>query len=780
MNGAERIKTGTRILLAAALVFGAVGVVRANPVYQTANGTRPMGMGETFTAIANDGNAVAWNPAGLPGLQRHELTSMYSNLYGLGFSNGYLAYTFPVMDNHSVGFDWAHSGFDDSELMYRRDKISLAYGYRLTSYLSLGVNAKYLNTELGLDSRSLGTASGFGLDFGLLARPTDWLGIGLTAHDLSGTSVKHDTDISEQILSQRFRAGVAVYPFDGLTLAADVDDRIHLGAEYWLMGLVALRAGLQRDIETYGRPLGNTLHYSAGLSFRYRFLRFDYAYVNNPILPPTQYFSVSFLSSPSFVSIKNTEIKHSPIFRSLYRSYEDSPFLNLTIKNAAQEEVQATVKLEIPTLLDTAYEERIVLTPQSTKQYSINVSFPEDVLESDRAAFDHLVQPTVSITYQQNRQERETSSPTQNVYILGRNKISWTDPTRAASFVTSNDPAVDTFARQILLDYEDVLTTNFNNSNIGKAALLFDNLGALGTQYNPDQTTPFVQVAGETSAFDTIKFPGEMLHARVGDCDDLTVVYASLLTNLGIRVAMLDVDAPGEGHIYLMFDSGIAPEDAGKNFIDQNEFAEWNGAIWIPVEVTLIGRSFFDAWRNGASEYHRRKAEGYIHEFDVTEAQSVYRPGQVSSDVIEMPSREQVDLLLVQDLSAFDSRFEDMTLSAGIDLTTPEGLYEAGALALRYNRNTQAEDYLNKALALKPDIPDALNGLGVIATRNGDFEGALEFYNRALQLTPDDAGLHINIAITNYLMGRRVEAQQSYQRAVQLDPSLDGELLFLE
>jgi len=754
--------------------------VSAQGVYQAASGTRPLGMGETFTAIADDGNAVRWNPAGLPSLQRHELTSMYSDLFGLGFTNGYLGYTLPVFDNHAIGFDWFHSGFNDNELMFRREVVSFAYGYRLANYLSLGLSAKYVNMEMGLDNRSLGNASGFGLDLGLIARPTAWLRLGMTAHDISGTGVKYDTDVYEKIFKQRLRFGLALYPVDGLTVGADVDDRIHTGVEYWLFDLIGIRLGFQKDLETYGRPLGSTTHYSAGFSVRYKFLRFDYAFVHNPVLPGTQYFSVSFLSTPSFVTIKEARIRQSPIFRSLYRSYEGSPFVELTVKNAAQEELPATVQVKIPTLIDQPYEERIVLKPQSTDNYTVRVAFPENILQSDRSAFDNLVQPTVRISYIQGRQRKQTTGPVSSVYVLGRNKISWSDPRRAVSFITPEDPAVDAFSRGVILQYKDVLQKNFNNSNIGKALLLFDNLGALGIQYNPDQTTPFNKVAGEKSAFDTIKFPGEMLHAKIGDCDDLTVLYAALLQNLGIKTALLDVDAPGEGHIYLMFDSGIPPDNVARNFVDESEYVQWNGTIWIPVEVTMVGRSFYDAWRNGASEYHRRKAEGYIHEIDVLQAQATYRPGVFNSQPVDLPSAEAVAELLNRDIEAFDVRLQEMTLAAGISLDTPEGLYEAGATFLSHNLNDRAEEFLNKALKLKPDMADAINALGVIATRKGDYGRALELYQKAAALNPSDGGIQLNIAITYYLMGRRVEARQAYRRAVEIDPSLEGQLPFLE
>ena len=36
-------------------------------------GTRPLGMGGAFIAVADDGNTITWNPAGLPRLRWKEL-----------------------------------------------------------------------------------------------------------------------------------------------------------------------------------------------------------------------------------------------------------------------------------------------------------------------------------------------------------------------------------------------------------------------------------------------------------------------------------------------------------------------------------------------------------------------------------------------------------------------------------------------------------------------------------------------------------------------------------
>ena len=76
-------------------------------------GSRPLSMGGAFTAVADDANAITWNPAGLPGLRRTEFTSTYADLYAMGITQSYLGFVSPFSDRIAIGLDWARVGFDD-------------------------------------------------------------------------------------------------------------------------------------------------------------------------------------------------------------------------------------------------------------------------------------------------------------------------------------------------------------------------------------------------------------------------------------------------------------------------------------------------------------------------------------------------------------------------------------------------------------------------------------------------------------------------------------------
>ena len=99
------------------------------PRNQLPVGTRPIGMGESFVAVADDANAIFWNPAGLIQLRKQTINTMYTDLYNIGLRHSYLGYAVPLTDRHAIGLDWAHLGFDDDELNYSDNRFSLSYGF---------------------------------------------------------------------------------------------------------------------------------------------------------------------------------------------------------------------------------------------------------------------------------------------------------------------------------------------------------------------------------------------------------------------------------------------------------------------------------------------------------------------------------------------------------------------------------------------------------------------------------------------------------------------------
>jgi tetratricopeptide (TPR) repeat protein len=134
-------------------------------------------------------------------------------------------------------------------------------------------------------------------------------------------------------------------------------------------------------------------------------------------------------------------------------------------------------------------------------------------------------------------------------------------------------------------------------------------------------------------------------------------------------------------------------------------------------------------------------------------------------------------------------------------------------LLLGLRRFPEAREFLNRALSLKPDFPEALNNLGVVSHAQRRFGEALSWYQRslaidprnaeahynagralvaledgdtalrhfdqALRQRPDDAGIHVSIAS---LLASRQEIEPAvvhYRRALELNPNLPAALVDL-
>jgi len=269
-------------------------------------GARAIALGKTFTAIANDGTALYWNPAGLSQISTKELTAMHSLIFE-DRSQNFLAFTYPA-GKLSVSAGWLRFGvsdiqerssvgeltgkFDDSENLFL-----LGSGYNLISLptvkLNLGLTAKYFYHSLHDYN-----ASGFGLDLGALSYfhltgLVDRIGVGLTVQNL-GAKLKWNTDSDhEDDIPTTFRLGTAVnikpVPFKvalDLVKREKQDLRIHAGAEYWI-SMLALRAGLNHDKLTAGAGVVLKLT-------KYGFV-IDYAFTTDEVADkPLHFFSLSF------------------------------------------------------------------------------------------------------------------------------------------------------------------------------------------------------------------------------------------------------------------------------------------------------------------------------------------------------------------------------------------------------------------------------------------------------------------------------------------------------
>jgi len=99
-----------------------------------------------------------------------------------------------------------------------------------------------------------------------------------------------------------------------------------------------------------------------------------------------------------------------------------------------------------------------------------------------------------------------------------------------------------------------------------------------------------------------------------------------------------------------------------------------------------------------------------------------------------------------------------------------ETVYNLGVRYLSEGRFDEARVNLERALALRPDLPDPHVTMGELYLRQGKPADALQHFLDARQILPDDAGILYRLGTTYSALERPGEAKEAYLQALKIDP----------
>ena len=307
----------------------------AAPFLEIEVGSRAIGMGGAFVAIANDATAIYWNPAGLSRISKSEATLIHTNwLVGTNFD--FVGVVVPMGYLGSIAVNVISLSTDEMEVRtvqrpegtgekfsYGDLSAGLSYAKNLTDRFSIGVNAKYISQRIWHMK-----AKGIAFDIGTLFKTRfNGMVIGMTISNfgaslkLEGRDVFVNYDEAPQFggsndripaskltdkfpLPLLFRVGVAMDILKSgssrLTIAADAahpnnnTEYINTGMEYVFNKNIALRFGYKNLFtldteEGFTAGFGTKLKLAGGVA-----LKIDYAYQDFGRLQNAQRFSLGF------------------------------------------------------------------------------------------------------------------------------------------------------------------------------------------------------------------------------------------------------------------------------------------------------------------------------------------------------------------------------------------------------------------------------------------------------------------------------------------------------
>jgi hypothetical protein len=272
------MKASVKTLLTGAACFALIAPVQS----QTTDlilGARPQGLGGAYTAIADDANAVYWNPAGLARVEHRDITFMHWLFADVSdVMVDYIAFAQPL-GTGTLGLSWTRQGAtleegaDKSESTMSVNTFMVSYGMPIGEHVALGVTL-----DRTLVTSRAPTNGELAFDAGILYKPLDnthWT-IGFNAKNLGG----------EQVLPPFYVLGMAYkYEWKNQHILATADAHTQEGIEgredfTFKYGGGAEYSVSMDDFSFALRAGGNSRTWAGGVGLGFKGFAIDYAYVS--------------------------------------------------------------------------------------------------------------------------------------------------------------------------------------------------------------------------------------------------------------------------------------------------------------------------------------------------------------------------------------------------------------------------------------------------------------------------------------------------------------------
>jgi tetratricopeptide (TPR) repeat protein len=202
----------------------------------------------------------------------------------------------------------------------------------------------------------------------------------------------------------------------------------------------------------------------------------------------------------------------------------------------------------------------------------------------------------------------------------------------------------------------------------------------------------------------------------------------------------------------------------------------------VPVEITMVGDTFQDAWQAGAGEWYANMDKAGF--YPVHEAWKVYATAGTPAGIGEIQDldRAAFTVRFDKELAAFverelSPRVDRILLAMG-DAPDSRLLNRLGILYARYGRTAEAETTFQKILSREPYVP-ALVNMGNLALLKSDFVRAASYFEAARAKAPDNASVLAGLTRASYGQGKLALANQYLASLKAKDPASADKLSFM-
>lgn len=521
-------------------------------------------------------------------------------------------------------------------------------------------------------------------------------------------------------------------------------------------------------IDGYGPfPEYDGFYFGVGIGLRYRF-------GTDPDTPQAEIRAIRF-----------GEIEMPPVFAAMQSVYVDEPIATVPLTNTSNSSIEG---LEI-SFFQNGYMDSPtsgggvdVLEPGDTVELPIRAAFNAEVFRTNGIT---PLNGEVIVSYTQNgRPAEQRVSVTYDLH--DRNALTWDDDRKVGAFITPSDSALRNYASYIRTSLRDA-TNEYVPAALQFAMQAYSALEEQGLLYQVDPASPFTQAQENPLLVDSISLPRETLGRITGDCDDITVLFNTIMETAGYETGFVTIP----GHIYSAVNTGVAAQDYDIVHPDRTQTLVLDGDVWILVEITLIGsQGFMDAWNTGMRQWRAYDDEPDRRGlYRTREAQNTFRPvGLIETDLglqyadgpmIEATFRDQFN------------RLADVLLAPYRDRALAEdderSWNQYGVRAAMIDRLDVARQAFNRASERSHRGIDPLINLGSVEFLAERYDASYETFLRALELIEQQRRVRrstqltvfINLAKAAYELENFEQAEIYHARAEEIDPERANEFAYV-
>jgi len=395
--------------------------------------------------------------------------------------------------------------------------------------------------------------------------------------------------------------------------------------------------------------------------------------------------------------VKIGEPEIGKLFAALYRYYQSQSAGSVNVKNNTDENLRVETLVKVAGYTPEPPIIAASLPAGKTTQVPLRIDFNLDKLPKRGGTLVLDAEVEVNVYSESKRLCQKQLTTKFQLHELHR--FPDEPPEAMAVFIDARDQSVAEFAQKV------------------RAEQLRDNSKTAQRLFELMEQARIICVK---QAAKVVRYPRELLRTKIGSLYDCALLYAALLENCSVPVALM-VSAE---YILVLFE-----QQGQMSGHQQKEFVSWKDKFWIPIDIRELKGTFSEAKTAGMEAYEDLMQGGKVKPFILHEAWEQYKP---------------------------------------VRFVSPQSVKEKMRLGITYAQRgmlDKAEQGFNKHLNDDASAA-AYNNLGNISLRRGNYKEAENHYLKALKADPSDGAIYLNLGIVYAVADEDKKAEAMFDRAL--------------